>query len=452
MATAVYDTSRPTILRVKRKLNDVVPEFFVVNTQAPPSVDLTTRLENLSVNHAGTSEDTVQPTPKRSRRFIKICSLPVASAHQLTAEGVMALLESSACSGGAGKSQLQHWPRVSKENRPIGAVRSEVHTSGSGQSYEGGQSRNGPLQGSSDGLPVANITRDSKTTVDPLPHPFKKPGVYLKRKLAAEGSPSLAHGHQQVPPAEHLHCPHYQQVRSVRDDGGVSGVGQDPFLEVCQVYDVVPVVEGAAAQLLSTSHAAQPGASSTGEQDLVSKMMPLLQEYLEREAREKLAAFSLPPYHGADLSHQHDGGDCLMYDVYVPEAEAMEEGPVGASGSSVLYPSVDVCDADCDLYWEGGEVDEGSHDSEDSNAESYYANSYPDEEEDREDTSSFESHEEGHSRSSSTDDDYGGHYHGHGFRHWRKGAYPGPPPLGDDGISDDWEGSREGEGLAGESW
>ncbi|GLI64154.1 hypothetical protein VaNZ11_007339 [Volvox africanus] len=87
-----------------------------------------------------------------------------------------------------------------------------------------------------------------------------------------------------------------------------------------------------------------------------------------------------------------DDGDGFVYDVYVPVFDNAEGGMEedmwpwldAPSAVDLAVPVIEVAENDDEIFWAGQLGVETAaaeeHDSEDSNAESYYANSYPDEE------------------------------------------------------------------------
>lgn len=75
----------------------------------------------------------------------------------------------------------------------------------------------------------------------------------------------------------------------------------------------------------------------------------------------------------------------FVYDVYMPIDEDDGDGVDVGGASSGDVPVIEVCEEeDEDAWWmqPDDEAMNSDHDSEDSNAESFYANSYPDEDED----------------------------------------------------------------------
>ncbi|KAL6757526.1 hypothetical protein V8C86DRAFT_1661687 [Haematococcus lacustris] len=93
-----------------------------------------------------------------------------------------------------------------------------------------------------------------------------------------------------------------------------------------------------------------------------------------------------------DLSLNSDD-EAYVFDMYV----AMEEDGVaaGSQEGAADCPVIEVADSDDEFYWTWREAGGGSklgseHDSEDSNAESFYANSYPDEDADWDEDASGE--------------------------------------------------------------
>ncbi|GFH26608.1 Iwr1 domain-containing protein [Haematococcus lacustris] len=114
--------------------------------------------------------------------------------------------------------------------------------------------------------------------------------------------------------------------------------------------------------------------------------------YLDMTHQQECASIS-PGGMAAEDDLSLDSDEAYVFDMYV----AMEEDGVaaGSQEGAADCPVIEVADSDDEFYWTWREAGGGSklgseHDSEDSNAESFYANSYPDEDADWDEDASGE--------------------------------------------------------------
>lgn len=186
----------------------------------------------------------------------------------------------------------------------------------------------------------------------------------LKEILSAApgsgGAPSAA-----APAAATVAASRYEQIRR---RGGltnfeVTEAASDPLRDVSGLCDVVRMdAEGPGA---TTAAGLAPEESA-----LLCNFLPMVREYLDEEAAK----------HGADSAGDMDA-DGYVYDLYVEASAADTEGDEGwhelhARGQA---PVVHIVSDDVWLVEEASDADDSGDGSEDSNAEDYFGNDYPEE-------------------------------------------------------------------------
>lgn len=190
----------------------------------------------------------------------------------------------------------------------------------------------------------------------------------------------------------------YEQVMRRR---GASASGQaqaaaDPLQSLAQVHDVVrrdtEEEQGQHARQLGQRGRCQQAGPPYEEGTLLCNYLPMVREYLQQQQSEQthwqqqqaLAAGAAGAGGAAGLgcSGEEGGeaGDEFVYDLYFAASDAEEPGEELEDGcSGRRAPVVHILNDETWLVLEGSDS-EGAADSEDSNAEGYYANEYPDEE------------------------------------------------------------------------
>ncbi|KMT05429.1 hypothetical protein BVRB_7g175560 [Beta vulgaris subsp. vulgaris] len=157
--------------------------------------------------------------------------------------------------------------------------------------------------------------------------------------------------------------------------------------EVCRVYDVLRVDKEESSTMMKKQEEI-----SVEDQEMLSKFLPLLRDYIPDAAEEIESDMSSHP-------SRQDLADEYVYDLYAVK-EKIDE-----TEASYPFPLVQVDDDD--QYYDG--PDDSDHESDDSNDENHPRNDYPeeessgDEDEEKSSKSGSESEEEESEADSDTD-------------------------------------------------
>lgn len=211
-----------------------------------------------------------------------------------------------------------------------------------------------------------------------------------------------------TPPQPVVGAASYEQIRHRRGLNNFERTEAvaDPLRAVTgQVYDVVRRAESeadAAGRRARERELARQAAAQYEEGTLLCNYMPMVREYLHTQGDSAAGD-------GTEASGQgvEDMDAEYVYDLYVAEVGAAqgEEGEDEAAAwwqlhSAGATPVVRILADDTWLVLEASDAEDSDADSDDSNAEGFYANDYPDESDDY--TSSDD--EEDGSRGASSDD------------------------------------------------